>query len=155
MQADIGIPEVQTEKIVDMLHKTLADEHVLLVKTRNYHWNIRSSSFMELHKFYEAQYEVLTNLIDEIAERVTQLGEQAIGTMKEFLSITRLQEGPYHHLQDQQIKQLLHDHEELCKHLRNHIEKSDKYDDPVTTDFLTGVLAKHEKMAWMLRSFLK
>lgn len=155
MQADIGIPEVQTDKIVDMLHKTLADEHVLLIKTRNYHWNIRSSSFMELHKFYEAQYEVLTELIDEIAERVTQLGERAVGTMKEFLSITRLEEGPYHHQQDQQIKQLLHDHEELCKHLRNHIEKTDKYSDPVTTDFMTGVLAQHEKMAWMLRSFLK
>lgn len=155
MQADIGIPEVQTDKIVDMLHKTLADEHVLLIKTRNYHWNIRSSSFMELHKFYEAQYEVLTELIDEIAERVTQLGERAVGTMKEFLAITRLEEGPYHHQQDQQIKQLLHDHEELCKHLRNHIEKTDKYSDPVTTDFMTGVLAQHEKMAWMLRSFLK
>ncbi|WP_428668384.1 Dps family protein [Runella sp.] len=155
MQADIGIPEVQTDKIVDMLHKTLADEHVLLIKTRNYHWNIRSSSFMELHKFYEAQYEILTELIDEIAERVTQLGERAVGTMKEFLSITRLEEGPYHHQQDQQIKQLLHDHEELCKHLRNHIEKTDKYSDPVTTDFMTGVLAQHEKMAWMLRSFLK
>jgi starvation-inducible DNA-binding protein len=46
MQADIGIPEVQTKKIVDVLHQLLADEHVLLIKTRNYYWNIRSSNFM-------------------------------------------------------------------------------------------------------------
>ncbi|MDF7816202.1 DNA starvation/stationary phase protection protein [Runella sp. MFBS21] len=155
MQADIGIPQVQTKKIVDVLHRLLADEHIILTKTRNYHWNIRGSSFMELHKFYESQYELLTNLIDEIAERVTQLGDTAIGTMKEFLETTRLEEGPYHHQQDQQIKRLLEDHQTLCKHLREDIDQSDKYDDPVTTDFLTGVLAQHEKMAWMLRSFLK
>jgi starvation-inducible DNA-binding protein len=154
MQADIGIPEVQTKKIVDMLHQLLADEHVLLIKTRNYHWNIRGSSFMELHKFYESQYEMITEVIDEVAERVTQLGERAVGTMKEFLKITRLEEGSYHHHQGEQVKQLLHDQEAICKNLREDIEQIDTYDDPVTTDFLTGVLAKHEKMAWMLRSFL-
>ncbi len=155
MQADIGIPEVQTKKIVDVLHQLLADEHVLLIKTRNYHWNIRSSSFMEMHKFYESHYELITEVIDEVAECVTQLGERANGTMKEFLKTTRLEEGPYHHQQEQQVRQLLHDQESICKNLRDDIGQSDKYDDPVTTDFLTGVLAKHEKMAWMLRSFLK
>ncbi|MEI7585011.1 ferritin-like domain-containing protein [Runella sp.] len=151
MQADIGIPEVQTKKIVDVLHQLLADEHVLLIKTRNYYWNIRSSNFMETHKSYGSHYELITELIDEVAERVTQLGERANGTMEEFLKTTRLGEGPYYHQQEQQVKQLLI----ICKHLREDIGQSDKYDDLVTTDFLTGVPAKHEKMAWMLRSSLK
>lgn len=48
---------------------------------------------MEMHKFYESHYELITELIDEVAERVTQLGERANGTMKEFLKTTRLEEG--------------------------------------------------------------
>ena len=29
----------------------------------------------------------------------------------------------------------------------------DKYADAGTSDFLTGLLEKHEKMAWMLRAY--
>jgi starvation-inducible DNA-binding protein len=31
---------------------------------------------------------------------------------------------------------------------------NDRYQDVGTADFLTGLLEKHEKTAWMLRSFL-
>jgi starvation-inducible DNA-binding protein len=30
----------------------------------------------------------------------------------------------------------------------------EKYHDVGTSDFITGVMEKHEKMAWMLRAFL-
>jgi starvation-inducible DNA-binding protein len=30
---------------------------------------------------------------------------------------------------------------------------TDRYKDVGTSDFLTGLLEKHEKMAWMLRAF--
>jgi starvation-inducible DNA-binding protein len=30
----------------------------------------------------------------------------------------------------------------------------DKFDDAGTSDFFTGLMEKHEKMAWMLRAFL-
>jgi starvation-inducible DNA-binding protein len=144
MHTSIGIPKAESQKITDVLSKLLADEHVLVIKTRNYHWNINGPSFMEIHKFYESHYEILTETIDEIAERITQLGYQAKGTMKEFLALTRLEEGPYNDHQTEQMKVLLADHESI-----------EDLKDPVTTDFLTGVLAKHEKMAWMIRSFLK
>jgi starvation-inducible DNA-binding protein len=155
MHTSIGIPKAESQKITDVLSKLLADEHVLVIKTRNYHWNINGPSFMEIHKFYESHYEILTETIDEIAERITQLGYQAKGTMKEFLALTRLEEGPYNDHQTEQMKVLLADHESICKNIRKDIDDIEDLKDPVTTDFLTGVLAKHEKMAWMIRSFLK
>ena len=63
----------------------LADEHVLYIKTRNYHWNVRGPRFNDLHKFFEAQYEELAGIIDEVAENARQFGGVAHATMAEFI----------------------------------------------------------------------
>lgn len=53
------------------------------------------------------------------------------------------------------IQNLLDDHETLARTLRNDIGIVDeKNKDISTTDFLTGILEQHEKMAWMLRAYL-
>jgi len=38
--------------------------------------------------------------------------------------------------------------------LRNSIDKVDKLKDAGTVDLLTKIMQQHEKMAWMLRSYL-
>ena len=50
---------------------------------------------------------------------------------------------------------LLADHETLVRELRADLQTAmDKFGDAGTSDFMTGLMEKHEKMAWMLRSFL-
>jgi len=50
---------------------------------------------------------------------------------------------------------LLADHESLIRTLRADLATAiDKHADAGTSDFLTGLMEKHEKMAWMLRAFL-
>jgi starvation-inducible DNA-binding protein len=154
-KVNIGITEKNLKDIIIVLQNTLADEHVIYIKTRNYHWNIKGPSFLEIHRLLEEQYELIVKTIDEIAERIKKLGGKANGTMKEFLETTRLEEGPYHDHQNEQVKQLLDDHETIIRNLREDITKCDEtFDDAVTTDFLTGVMAQHEDIAWMLRSYL-
>jgi starvation-inducible DNA-binding protein len=53
------------------------------------------------------------------------------------------------------LNNLLHDHEHVIRTLRADIDACTKYQDAGTTDFLTGLLEQHEKIAWMLRSFLE
>ena len=49
---------------------------------------------------------------------------------------------------------LLADHEAVIKTLRSDLTTAqDKFSDAGTCDFLTGLMEKHEKMAWMLRAF--
>lgn len=154
-KVNIGITEKNLKGIITVLQNTLADEHVIYIKTRNYHWNIKGASFLEIHRLLEEQYELIVKTIDEIAERIKKLGGKANGTMKEFLATTRLEEGPYHDHQNEQVKQLLDDHETIIRNLREDITKCDEtFEDAVTTDFLTGVMAQHEDIAWMLRSYL-
>jgi starvation-inducible DNA-binding protein len=127
------------------------------IKTRNYHWNVVGPQFNDLHKFFEAQYEKLNEIVDEIAERVRALGGISLGTLAEFLKHTRLKEYPGQNPSTHDmILNLLNDHEQLIRNLRVDLDTCDsKYHDVGTNDYLTGLMEKHEKMAWMLRSFLE
>jgi len=61
--------------------RLLADEHILYVKTRKYHWNVVGELFHSLHNLFEEQYTILADRIDAIAERIRALGPPAIGTL--------------------------------------------------------------------------
>jgi len=155
MKANIGISEENSKAVALILNQLLADEQVLFAKTRNYHWNIESPSFMELHKFYEGQYTELAEAIDEIAERVRKIGHYAEGRLKDYLKLTNLEEGEYTNDQQTQLKNLLDDHETVIRGLRNNIPKADELKDLGTADFLTGLLKDHERWAWMIRAYLR
>jgi starvation-inducible DNA-binding protein len=64
-----------------MLNIDLADEYVLLTKTKNYHWNVIDPRFNDLHKFLEEQSELLEEMVDELAERIRSIEGRSIGTL--------------------------------------------------------------------------
>jgi starvation-inducible DNA-binding protein len=156
MKANIGIPENHLQAVSTKMNKLLADEFLLYTKTRNYHWNIEGPSFKELHLFFEGQYEELDEIIDQVAERIRQLGHFAEARLKDYLKITDLEEPEYTVESKKQIQNLLNDHETIIRILRNLItDFGEVHKDLGTADFVTGLMEKHEKMAWMLRSYLK
>lgn len=154
-EANIGIPEPETKKVALLLNTLLADEFVLYTKTRNYHWNVQGMHFHSLHLFFEDQYNELADMIDDIAERTRTLGHFALGTMKDFLEITRLLESNDVGDEKAMLNNLLNDHETLIRELRSDQGKAAEMHDPGTSDFLTAIMERHEKMAWMIRSHLE
>ena len=157
MNPNIGLTEDQRNGVAAILNTLLADEYVVYTKTRNYHWNVVGPQFNDLHKFFEAQYTALNEIVDEVAERTRALGSKAMGTLTEFLKSTRLNEQPGQYPDARgMIAELLADHEAIIRHLRVDLETClEKYHDAGTNDFLTGLMEQHEKMAWMLRAFLE
>jgi starvation-inducible DNA-binding protein len=54
------------------------------------------------------------------------------------------------------IKELFADHESIIVNIRSKINLfANDYHDAGTSDFITGLMEAHEKMAWMLRAHLK
>lgn len=156
MKVNIGITEKNRQAVALELNKVLASEHVLYNKTRSYHWSVEGPSFMEFHKLYEAQYTELARIIDEIAERIRTIGHFAEGRLKEILKLASLEEPEVPTKQEEQIENLASDHEIIVQVLRKLIKTFDeKYKDIGSSDFATGLLKQHEKMAWMLRSYLR
>lgn len=153
---NIGLSDHGRHAVVRILNTTLADEYLLYTKTRNFHWNVEGPQFNDLHKFFEAQYEELDDVVDEVAERARSVGGKAIGTLAELAEAARLSEEPGAHPDARgMVSALLADHESLIRELRGDLQTAlDKHGDAGTSDFLTGLMEKHEKMAWMLRAFL-
>ena len=157
MKTDIGLSEEQCGGVAKILNTLLSDEYLLYTKSRNYHWNVLGPQFNDLHKFFEEQYTELTQIVDDTAERARALGAWALGTLTEFSQHARLSEHPGQYPRAREmIANLLADHETIIRQLRTDLETcAEKYHDMGTSDFLTGLMEKHEKMAWMLRAFLQ
>ena len=157
MKASIGIKPKDLADVAQTLNKLLADEHVLYIKTRNAHWNVEGPDFHAQHKFFEEQYSQLETIIDDVAERIRSLGHYAEGTMEGFLKLTHLTEITRAKNDSQGfINGLLKDHEAIIIQLRENINRiGNEWNDLGTSDFITGLMETHEKMAWKLRAHLK
>ena len=153
----IGINEESRKAVSDQLAKLLADEFVLYTKTRNAHWNVEGTDFHSMHLFFESQYEQLDDFMDSVAERIRTIGHYAPATLQSFLGLTHLTEKTRDKNDSLSfIKELLEDHESIIEFIRGNIEPfASKYHDYGTSDFITGLMEEHEKMAWMLRSHLR
>jgi starvation-inducible DNA-binding protein len=153
IQPNIGLDSDARHLVVELLNINLADAAVLTTKTRCSHWNVRGSDFFELHTLFETQYQLLNNISNDIAERVRMLGGVAIGSLEEFLNHTRLEEQPGI-VPD--VLHLLADHEASIRFLRDDVRKcTEEYEDEGTFVLLISVMRLHEKMAWMLRSYIE
>ena len=153
IQPNIGLGSDARDPVVEILHKTLADEAVLTLKTRNAHWNMTGPGFFELHKLFAAQYEQLNRSCNEIAERARMLGSVTLGSFDEFLTHTRLEEQPGN-VPD--VLHLLADHETVIRFLREDARKcTEEYEDEGTFNMLVEKIRLHEQMAWILRSIIE
>lgn len=156
MKTSIGISDENRKSVAIELSKLLADEVVLYIKTRNAHWNVEGGDFHAMHKFFEEQYEQLDEIMDNVAERIRSIGHYAPATLQSFLELTHLTEKSEEKNNSQGfIELLLTDHESIIEFLRGNINRfANDFNDLGTSDFITGLMEDHEKMAWMLRAHL-
>jgi starvation-inducible DNA-binding protein len=156
LKAEIGLDDKARSYSIDTLNRVLANTYMLYTKTRKYHWNVTGIHFGVLHALFETQYDQLEEAMDEVAERVRQVGGLAIGTLTEMKQCSTLDEQPGHNPSaNDMIGSLLADHEQVIRELREAVDKTDDLGDMGTSDFLTGLMEAHEKMAWMLRAHLE
>jgi starvation-inducible DNA-binding protein len=157
VKTNIGLSDDSRKGVVEILNARLCDEYTLYTKTRKYHWNVVGPRFQQLHEFFEEQYEIIEEIIDETAERARQLGGKSFGTMEEFVRHSSIKEDPGEYPDaNKMITNLLKDHEAIIQTLRKNADECDEeYEDMGTNDFLLEGMQKHEKMAWMLRAHLE
>lgn len=155
MKLNIGIADNDCKKIADNLSHLLADTYTLYLKTQNFHWNVTGSHFHDLHLMLESQYEELADAVDEIAERIRALGASTPASFAQFLKLTSIKEVQKQLKAEEMLEQLLADHEEISRKLRDISEIAEKAGDEGTADLYAQRGRAHEKTAWMLRSTLQ
>lgn len=156
MKTLLGLTDEARLEVGQILNLLLADEYVLYVTTRDYHWNVTGPEFSSLHLQFEAQYEKIAGWIDQVAERARAIGVGARGNLAELTKAARSFADPGIGLSaDHMLSELLALHEDLVVQIRTDAGSAGRLGDIGTVDFLTGLLEEHEKTAWMLRAQLE
>lgn len=157
MEPRIGIKPENSTEVAHALIQLLADEFILYVQTKKAHWNVTGPNFLYLHTFFEKQYTDIDEIGDDIAERIRAIGHFAPATLREYQQLTHLTERTNQPGSAQgYLTDLLKAHESIIVNLRKHINSfNQQWHDAGSSDFVTGIMFRHEKMAWMLRSHLE
>lgn len=153
IQPNIGLDRDARHAVIEILNTLMADEAVLTSKTRSACWHVRGPGFLDLHTLFDQQFNELNIISNEIAERVRMLDGYAISSFGELLDYTRLEEQPG---EVPDIMSLLADHEASIRFLREDARKCfEEYEDHGTFDTFIRFIRVHEKIAWILRSYIE
>jgi starvation-inducible DNA-binding protein len=146
IQPNIGLDGTTRQSVVNILNLLLADETVLSEKTHG----AESKAALDLKPLYNAQYDQLNAIYNEIVERIQILGATPNRDSGELMNSARLDGTLF---VDPNGMCILADHEAFIRFLREDAQKcSELYEDQGTFALLVNIMRIHEKMAWILRS---
>lgn len=138
---------------IGVLQACLTDAVDLYNATRQAHWNVKGPQFHALHTMFEDFYTTLATDIDELAERLVQLGGTAMGTSQSVASGTRLAPYPTGIRQGMEhVAALAERYAALAASIRAGIDTTGEAGDADTADILTGVSKNLDKALWMLEA---
>ena len=134
------------------LNEFLADLNVFYRKLQNYHWNAQGKDFFRTHEKLEELYNEVNESIDEIAEHILILGGQPLGTLKDYLATSTIQEAENKKVKSDEIySNLIKDFETLLKKSTEIKEEADKENDYATSALIDNYILSYGKHLWMLR----
>lgn len=138
--------------IATELSRLLADSYATYTKTLHYHWNVRGPHFYSLHKLFEEQYLELQVAVDEIAERVRQLGADTPPFGVPMDSLTSVRADSDVPAAMDMVRGLIDANEAVARAARDVVTVAEEQGDVATADLATERIGAHEKALWMLRS---
>lgn len=134
------------------LNELLSDLNVFYRKLQNYHWNVTGQDFFQAHSKLEELYNEINEQIDEVAEHILILGEEPLGTLKDYLEKTNITEAENKKIKSQEVFQtILKDYKKLLEKVTEIKEKADEQKEYSTSALMDDYILDYSKIIWMLR----
>ena len=149
LQPNINLISPTHQEMVTIFNIPLTDEDKLFMKKRGILWNKHGTGLFDPRYILDSQSQHLYDIFDKIAERARKFGSITIGSFQEFLKNTQQKEQPVDapDMIDLQVAiSFLHKDAGRC---------TEEIGDDVMPDFLLCTIYLHERMAWMLCSFIE
>jgi starvation-inducible DNA-binding protein len=143
---------MQNDAVIKTLEAALADTFVVYFKTHSYHWNVRGPRFRALHEMFEEQYTEMWNALDEIAERILQLGAPAPANPAALMAPAGIAHATGAPKAQAMCAELGRDNRAVVATLYKALAAAQDAGDEGTVDLLTTRISVHEKAAWMLEA---
>lgn len=142
-------------KVIQVLKQVQADSAVFYIKLHNYHWNVRGTDFHPVHSALEAMYDEVADQMDDVAERILQIGEKPFVTLKDMLGASKIAEDSNTSFDSKTIlKSVLVDYEYFLKVFRELSDIAGEANDKATIALADEKVAGYEKAIWMLKAQL-
>lgn len=151
----LGLEESKVNAVRKGLAQLLADFQIYYTNLRNLHWNVKGHGFFILHAKYEELYNDAAEKVDEIAERLLQLGSIPESKFSEYLKIATIKELNEVQCGQEGMEEVLGYFKNLIAQERKLIDLANDAHDDVTADLMTGYIAAQEKKVWMLLAFVQ
>jgi len=150
------LPEASRVKLVELLNARLADCTDLQTQTKQAHWNVKGPNFIALHELFDKINEDVEEYVDEIAERVVQLGGVAEGTARMVAKRSVLPEYPASiHDGLSHVDALSSALAAFGKVARQAIGEANALEDFDTADIFTEVSRGIDKWLWFVEAHLQ
>jgi starvation-inducible DNA-binding protein len=136
-----------------LMNQRLASAVDLQSQMKQAHWNVKGPSFIGLHELFDKVAEAVEGYVDQIAERIVQLGGVAEGTVRMVAPRTRLteyspeiSEGAAH------VEGVARALSTFGQEARNTINEANALDDADTADLFTEVSRGIDKWLWFVEA---
>ena len=140
------------ENMVKCLNEFLSDLNVFYRKVQNYHWNIIGKDFFVIHEKLEEYYDKINEQIDEVAEHILILGNEPLGTMKDYLANTCIEEAKNEKINDCDVfTNIIKDLEKLLQKVTKIKEEADNQKQYATSSLMDEYINDYSKKLWMLK----
>ena len=138
--------------MIEKLNKLLSDLNVFYRKLQNYHWNVKGHDFFTIHAKLEEYYNEVNEQIDEIAEHILILNGQPLGTMKDYINTSDIEEAKNEKITSQEIfTEVIKDLEKLLEDVKQIKKCADENEDYPTSSLMDEYIEKYGKKLWMLK----
>ena len=149
------LPEKLRRRVCAELNALLADSADLTMQAKQAHWNVRGPSFIALHKLFDDVYEHAGEWTDLIAERITALGGQALGTLQAAAENTRLLPYPLDLVDEHgHVERLSMAMAAFGESVRGLIDTFTQLDDLGSADLCTEISRGVDKDLWFVEAHL-
>ena len=152
----VALSDEIKKQVVDEMSKTLAASLDMYSQAKFAHWNVKGLNFYQLHLVFDDVAKTILKQIDPIAERMTQLGGVANGTVRQSAATSAIPpynvdaiSGPEH------LMALADSLGKYCGLLREISGKIDDIGDSPTADFYNQLIVDAEEDLYFLESHME
>ena len=142
------------QDVVKELNQQVANWTVAYTKLHNFHWYVKGPNFFSLHEKFEELYNEASQYVDDLAERILAIGGNPVGTLKESLEISIVDEAGKNYSAEQMVEAFSNDLTHISEQLIKSIEVAGEAGDDVSEDMFIGMKNSVDKHNWMFKSYL-
>ncbi len=152
----VDLPAATRAAMIGLLNQKLADTTDLYSQTKQAHWNVKGIHFYPLHLLFDQLAEKRQEEADELAERATELGGYALGTVRLAAASSRLPEIPTDiNAGVDYVRALVERYGIHANNMRAAIDEADEAGDKDTADLSTEISRELDKDLWFLQAHLQ